>query len=1225
MDIFISNLNPKTNHAELRLFLRDTLNRCDILAFEIFKKIGHDWAILTVAVASNGHKFLSNHGGQNPMAPLVFKKGRLWMKVSNRKPDPLKVKSLLEKEATMRAKLAKKDVSAVSVTQSSNQPFPFHSFQTGIWHYDFSNTLAFDPKYLDLRQGTITCGKRELVVYLAATLDHGHRWHCRIDIPYSIVEHIIPSQDNRRRATVTLTLRTPPKIYKIVNTDDLHLYSGDDLVPPTLESTLDKLNLRGKRKSLERVCKMSDDLDKNSALCMVYNFTLPSVDSATQMWVRVSRLSALSQEQRWRIITPSRMTESIEMQYNRFDHALSSNQYSETLTFAVRFQLLALVLEGSLAPEFASKLLPPIRQICDIFGPEVTAAAIRRLDYQIPTPGPETDPDDLRLSSVIQQIVVNAEHKKGLAGTNSDLDVKRKQHSHLISTYKATITPTGMLLRGPDMNVSNRILRKYAQYNEYFMRVFFADEDGLSVLHDPGASQDRVYARFHQVLAEGITITGRKYSFLGFSNSSLRNYTAWFMAPFYHEGKWMNSEEVIKDLGDFEHIHCSAKCAARIGQAFTDTLFSIPLGPDAVVIEDEPDVERNGHCFSDGCGTISSELLEQVWRTLPRERRRIKPTILQIRCRGAKGVLSLDARLPGKQLRMRKSMTKYTAKDTWRDLEICGAAYKPLRLFLNHQFIKILEDLGISPSSFMAIQKDALRELELVIKHPVNAASFLEYSHSGVAAKIPVLFNLMHAIGIDFQSDRFLTDIVEVAAMSNLRDMKYRARIPIEKGYLLYGIMDETNELKENEVYIATGADDENGKWKRRILLSKRAVVTRAPALHPGDIQIVQAVNVSEGSPLRQLHNCIVFSQQGPRDLPSKLGGGDLDGDLFHIIFDQRLIPPTTYHPSEYPPTQAQDLGRPANVGDIVDFFVEYMNSDRLGQISNKHKIRADIHPEGTLHNDCILLAKLASDAVDFSKSGKPVDMREAPRGSDRNRPDFMAPGSNFVINNAGKAEIEEDDDDDIDNPDSIDVLNPDKSSIRYYKSSKVLGFLYRNINETSFFDRMHKDFESAQWGSESLIQKLDRYIDRETRVFQWEQHRGFAEELRQAYCDNMYEIMETLRPHRGKPLTELEVFSGNILGKKNRASSRSTREANLEVRERFDRDVSAYVRRIVSGDGDNDDEAEALPRAIACFKISLEEKGWDEYFGLKSWKYVAAAVCLEQLWKYMNFRLRPL
>jgi hypothetical protein len=42
-----------------------------------------------------------------------------------------------------------------------------------------------------------------------------------------------------------------------------------------------------------------------------------------------------------------------------------------------------------------------------------------------------------------------------------------------------------------------------------------------------------------------------------------------------------------------------------------------------------------------------------------------------------------------------QNMTKYTAKESWRDLEICNAAYNPLKLYLNHQFIKILEDLRV--------------------------------------------------------------------------------------------------------------------------------------------------------------------------------------------------------------------------------------------------------------------------------------------------------------------------------------------------------------------------------------------------------------------------------------------------------------------------------------------------------------------------------------------------
>jgi hypothetical protein len=185
--------------------------------------------------------------------------------------------------------------------------------------------------------------------------------------------------------------------------------------------------------------------------------------------------------------------------------------------------------------------------------------------------------------------------------------------------------------------------------------------------------------------------------------------------------------------------------------------------------------------------------------------------------------------------------------------------------------------------------------------------------------------------------------------------------------------MDETGILREGEVYVSIQRTDNCGNLRQSIIVGNRVVVTRAPALHPGDVQLVKAVDVPPDSPLKDLRNCIVFSQHGARDLPSQLSGGDLDGDLFHVIYDERLMPRFTFPPAEYEAAKAKDLGRSVEVDDIVDFFIEFMNMDRLGQISNKHKIRADIKPDGTLDPQCILLAKLASDAVDFSKSGNPV------------------------------------------------------------------------------------------------------------------------------------------------------------------------------------------------------------------------------------------------------------
>jgi len=143
--------------------------------------------------------------------------------------------------------------------------------------------------------------------------------------------------------------------------------------------------------------------------------------------------------------------------------------------------------------------------------------------------------------------------------------------------------------------------------------------------------------------------------------------------------------------------------------------------------------------------------------------------------------------------------------------------------------------------------------------------------------------------------------------------------------------------------------------------------------MHPGDIQVAEAIDVPEGHPLTQVYNCVVFSQKGARDLPSMLSGGDLDGDLYTIIWDESLIPERTYPPADYPRQRPLELDRPVTNNDIKDFFIEFMKSDQLGRISNLHVIMADRKPEGTCDPDCIKLAELASIAVDFSKSGIPV------------------------------------------------------------------------------------------------------------------------------------------------------------------------------------------------------------------------------------------------------------
>ena len=158
-------------------------------------------------------------------------------------------------------------------------------------------------------------------------------------------------------------------------------------------------------------------------------------------------------------------------------------------------------------------------------------------------------------------------------------------------------------------------------------------------------------------------------------------------------------------------------------------------------------------------------------------------------------------------------------------------------------------------------------------------------------------------------------------------------------------------------------------------MITGSIVITRSPALHPGDVQCVTAVDVPVDSPLRALHNVVVFSSKGQRDLPSQLSGGDLDGDLYNIIYDNSLYPKQLANAAEYRIVTPIDIGRTVERSDMTDFFITFMENDNLGLIATLHQILADQSVMGTFDEQCLLLAGLHSTAVDFSKTGIPVSV----------------------------------------------------------------------------------------------------------------------------------------------------------------------------------------------------------------------------------------------------------
>lgn len=330
-------------------------------------------------------------------------------------------------------------------------------------------------------------------------------------------------------------------------------------------------------------------------------------------------------------------------------------------------------------------------------------------------------------------------------------------------------------------------------------------------------------------------------------------------------------------------------------------------------------------------------------------------------------MVSLDSRLQGECLFLRESMIKFPGSDS-TDIEICGAANKPLPLYLNQQIIKILEDMGVEDDFFLDHQAKEVERLRMITSSPINASTFLRTQAVGEPIHLPWFINKLKSLKLSFHADNFLRDVLEIAVLIELRALKHKARIPVQKGYTLYGIMDETGVLEEGQIFCII---EINGK--PRIITGKDLIITRSPALHKGDIQVVTGVTVPANSPLLQLRNCICFSQKGSRDLPSKLSGGDLDGDLYQIIFDPEARPKQVFQPADYCAKAPVELHRPVERQDMTDFFVKFMETDQLGRIATLHKIFADQKDDGVLNSDCLKLAEMHSTAVDFSKSGIPV------------------------------------------------------------------------------------------------------------------------------------------------------------------------------------------------------------------------------------------------------------
>lgn len=189
-------------------------------------------------------------------------------------------------------------------------------------------------------------------------------------------------------------------------------------------------------------------------------------------------------------------------------------------------------------------------------------------------------------------------------------------------------------MEGPYATQSNRIIRQFAGYEDFFIRVDFRDEDRLQYRWSrevDGASFVR--ERVGGALKQGFDIAGRHFEFLAYSSSALREHAVWFMCPFQHNDPkygWIDSAKIRAQIGNFEGsdlMKQPSKYAARLAQAFTATEASVSIKKEEW--EEVEDIKPPGledgapspYLFTDGVGSISKSLGDKIWAELCSNRR----------------------------------------------------------------------------------------------------------------------------------------------------------------------------------------------------------------------------------------------------------------------------------------------------------------------------------------------------------------------------------------------------------------------------------------------------------------------------------------------------------------------------------------------------------------------------------------------------------------------------
>ena len=507
MEIIVRNLHDQVTENQVDKYFRKVLGNLGIKTYCCQKLKARGMATITNLDAAKARQFLQIHGQSEPgsrgSASVQKKLLHMGRQINcslskNNPPDEFLLATLRKEESDRYAASQSKKPNIVPGRMDENRrpgnnrrAFDISSFKCGQWDYVGAD-LGFVTYAQERKKGRMIFGPRSLFIKLwplAYNLPLQ-----QVEFPYKTVQSMTIGLGPNTNPSITFALSEAPKLFENLDND-------------ILEVALRRLDISKASQGFKRrrITALNKEHETVVSSCLCYRIILSN--AADIAGIRALRhFPEIPDSIPWN--TSEFMKISFAGQMTALQSSLNGSRYMN-LPFELKFQMQKLAQNGYLSPAKVVELLAVVATHAKERDVKIVTQSVRTLQGRIPYAGPATEALEVGLDTLTQMLV---EGQESILRGESYVPDLADQYDHIASVHKATVTPTGVYLYGPEPEVKNRVLRKYSNFLNHFLSVSFLDEDGEPLRLDRQTSGKDIYhERFKKMLQGMINIAGRGF------------------------------------------------------------------------------------------------------------------------------------------------------------------------------------------------------------------------------------------------------------------------------------------------------------------------------------------------------------------------------------------------------------------------------------------------------------------------------------------------------------------------------------------------------------------------------------------------------------------------------------------------------------------------------------------------------------------------------------------